>query len=220
MRPAYSVVIPAFDAAQTIAAAIQSVLAQTVPPEQILVVDDGSGDATGAIAAAASSLVRVLRQDNAGVGSATTAGLAAVATSLVATLDADDVWLAEKMATQLDLLAADPACDGVFAAMRALLPDGRAGSVYSGMLRSTMLMRTAAARRVGAMIDPPGGCGDLIDWLARAREIGLRLRMVDTVLALRRIRPGSLSFARDAQRDRDYAYVAWLALKRRREREG
>lgn len=218
MKLAYSVVIPAFNAAAMVAEAIQSALAQTAPPEAIVVVDDGSSDATGDIAAAASPLVRVIRQDNRGVGSATTAGLAAVATPAVATLDSDDLWFPEKMAAQLDHLARNSDCDGVFAGMRALLPDGRQGSVYSGMSRSTMVMRMDAARRVGAMIDPPNGCGDLIDWLARARDIGLQLHAMDVVLAFRRIRPGSLSFARDARRDRDYAYVAWQALKRRRER--
>jgi glycosyltransferase involved in cell wall biosynthesis len=217
-HPPYAVVIPACNAAATVAETIRSVAAQQPAPATILVVDDGSTDATAAVAEAASPLVRVLRQDNRGVGSATTAGIAAVTTPILAAVDADDLWLPGKMAAQLGHLAAHPASDAVFAAMRGFHADGSAAGLYPGMLRSTLVMRTEAARRIGPICDPPGGRGDLVDWLARARELGLILDTLDTVLALRRIHPGSLSFGRDPDRDRGYAYVAWQALKRRRER--
>jgi hypothetical protein len=55
----------------------------------------------------------------------------------------------------------------------------------------------------------------MIDWIARAREAGFVLDMIDEVLALRRIRPGSLSYGRDAARDRGYLEVARLAMLRR-----
>ena len=67
-----------------------------------------------------------------------------------------------------------------------------------------MLMRTASARRVGPVIDPAHGRGDMVDWIARARELGMRLEMMPEVLALRRIIPGSLSYGRDG---RDYGYL-------------
>jgi hypothetical protein len=77
-------------------------------------------------------------------------------------------------------------------------------------------MFTDTARRVGPVIDPPGDRGDMVDWIARARHLELRLDMLPDVLALRRIRPGSMSYERDAERDKGYARVAWLALQRRR----
>jgi hypothetical protein len=56
----------------------------------------------------------------------------------------------------------------------------------------------------------------MIDWLARARHLGFRLDMLGEVHALRRIRPGSLSYGRDAEKDKGYARAAWLALRRRK----
>ena len=214
----FSVVIPAFNAADTIEETIRSVLAQSVQPEEIVLVDDGSTDGTSDVARRLGEIVRIIRQDNAGVGRATTVGLAAVRSSLVATLDADDLWLPHKMAVQIEHLRNQPECHGAFSLWRTFLSGQEAGGVGQGWSRTTMLMRTDAALRVGPVIDPPGGRGDMIDWIARAREIGLRLDMLDEVLTLRRIRPGSLSYGRDPSRDRGYAEVAWLALQRRKQR--
>ncbi|RWF52772.1 MAG: glycosyltransferase family 2 protein, partial [Mesorhizobium sp.] len=60
-----------------------------------------------------------------------------------------------------------------------------------------------------------GGRGEMIDWIARVREAGFALDMLDEVLALRRIRPGSLSYGRDAARDRGYLEVVRAAMLRR-----
>ena len=67
----YGVVIPAFNAAATIAETLRSVAAQTVKPDEIVVVDDGSTDNTAEAVAASGVAVRYLRQDNAGPGQAT-----------------------------------------------------------------------------------------------------------------------------------------------------
>jgi len=214
----YSVVIPAFNAAETIVETIGSILSQTVQPRQIILVDDGSTDGTADMAGALSDTIRVIRQDNAGVGRATTVGLAAVETPLVATLDADDLWLPHKIAAQMEHLHLHPECHGVFCFLRTFGEDQKAGNTGPGWSRTTMAIQTEAALRIGPVIDPPGGRGDMIDWIARARDAGLRLDMMDEVLALRRIRPGSLSYGRDPARDRGYAKVAWLALQRRKQR--
>lgn len=214
----YTAVIPAFNAAETIEETIRSILSQTVQPDRIIVVNDGSTDATGEVAQGLSTIVHVIDQENAGVGSATTAGLAAVDTPLVATLDADDLWLPHKMSLQIDYLDQRPDCHGVFGLMRTFGEAEKGGEVGPGWSRTTMLIRSASARQIGPVIDPPGGRGDMIDWIARARELGLKLDMIDEVLSLRRIRPGSLSYGRDSTRDRGYAKVAWLALQRRKQR--
>ena len=214
----YTVVVPAFNAADTIGETLRSVLSQTVQPQQIILVDDGSTDGTADAARRINGMIRILRQDNAGVGKATTVGLAAVETQLVATLDADDLWLPHKIAAQIEHLRLQAECHGVFSFLRTFGDGQKGGDIGPGWSRTTMVIRTEAALRVGPVIDPPGGRGDMIDWIARAREAGLRLEMIEEVLALRRIRPGSLSYGRDPARDRGYAMVAWLALQRRKQR--
>lgn len=217
--PGYTLVIPAWNAAATIGEAIASALGQERPPARVIVVDDGSTDATAAAAQAAGPRVEVVTQRNAGPGAATSRGLARVTTPLVATLDADDLWLPGKAARQLALLQADPALDAVFTLTRqvAAAPDHPGhGVVAPGWTRTTLMMRTALFARFGAIEDPPGRRGEMVDWLARLRAGGARLQLIDEVLALRRIRAGSLSCGRDPARDRGYLHAARAAILRRR----
>lgn len=80
--------------------------------------------------------------------------------------------------------------------------------------RTSLTIRTDAARAIGPVID--GGRGDMVDWLARGRELGLRIEMAPGVVALRRIRPDSLSYGRDLHKDRGYLLAVKRALDRKR----
>jgi glycosyltransferase involved in cell wall biosynthesis len=218
---AYSVVIPAFNAERTIAEAIGSILGQTVPPETIIVVDDGSTDGTAAVAAGTAGPVSVVSQVNSGPGGATTAGFSRVTTPFVATLDADDLWLPGKIARQAACFADDPGLSGVFTLAR-LFADGEtpdpngAGAVRRLWTRTTLLYRTEAARAVGDFADLPGRLGEVIDWLGRSRDLGQRHAMVEEILAMRRVRPGSLSYRADADRSRGYLVAVRDALERKK----
>lgn len=88
-----SVVVPAYEAQATVGAAISSALWQTYRDLEVVVVDDGSGDATGAIAASFPDPVRAVRQENAGVAAARNRGIAEARGELIAFCDADDVLL-------------------------------------------------------------------------------------------------------------------------------
>jgi len=114
MSEAYSVVIPAYNAGETIEDALRSILSQNIAPMAVIVVDDGSTDDTGARANAFDARVEVIRQENQGCGAATNRGLSAVTTPLVAFLDSDDLWLPGKAERQLALLDARPDLAGVF----------------------------------------------------------------------------------------------------------
>lgn len=220
MKTPYAVVIPAWNAQETLGEALDSVFKQDLLPEDVVVVDDGSTDDTARVVRRYGGRVRLVQQANQGCGAATNAGLACVSSPLVAFLDADDVWLPRKATAQIMRLEESPELAGVFCranVFRGSLADPvvlRAADVWG---RTTLMVRTAAARSVGPMIDPPGGRGDMVDWLARAREQGLKFEMMPQEMALRRIRPGSLSYGRDAQRDRGYLEVVRRALERRRE---
>jgi glycosyltransferase involved in cell wall biosynthesis len=99
-----AVVIPAYNAAATIDGTIRSVRAQTHARLEILVVDDGSSDATPQIVQlhmAADSRIRLLRQANGGVASARNRGWKEATAELIAFIDADDLWAADKIEKQL-----------------------------------------------------------------------------------------------------------------------
>jgi glycosyltransferase involved in cell wall biosynthesis len=96
-----SVVIPYYRASQTIARALRSLVTQTAPPDEILVIDDGSpDDAAGAIKEFASS-VKLLRKPNGGAASARNMGIDHARGTWIAFLDADDYWDSNKLERQM-----------------------------------------------------------------------------------------------------------------------
>lgn len=106
--PEISVIVPAFNAAWCVGRALDSVLAQTRQPAQIVVVDDGSTDATAALLAGYGRRIEVIRQANAGMSAARNTGLRAARGELVAFLDADDWWRPRKLEVQVELLGRHP----------------------------------------------------------------------------------------------------------------
>ncbi len=103
-----SAVIPAFNAEASLARAIESALAQTLPPDEIIVVDDGSSDNTKAEAEKFGKKVRYLRQENGGPGQARNTGIQAAKSEWVAFLDSDDEWIGERLEAQIDLVKRNP----------------------------------------------------------------------------------------------------------------
>jgi len=115
--PRVSVIIPAFQAASYIKDTLTSVQNQTLSDIEIIVVDDGSTDETGAIVAQLASTdprVRLISQVNAGVAAARNTGIEAASAQFVAPLDADDLWKPEKLELQLAAIQ-DPTAEYVLA---------------------------------------------------------------------------------------------------------
>ncbi len=114
--PSVSVVIPAYNAADSLARAVQSVLEQTCRPKEIVVVDDGSTDETAEVAKAFPQ-VHYIRQENAGVAAARNRGIREVSSEWLAFLDADDQWYPRRLEASFEVLMAKPElhwCGGVY----------------------------------------------------------------------------------------------------------
>ncbi len=119
-----SVIIPTHNRAQLLPRAIGSVLRQTAAEVcDIVVVDDGSTDATAAVVARYGRAVRLLRQEHAGAAAARNAGIRATDGEFVAFLDSDDEWAPDKIAAQLAALARWPEAVFVSGASVARYPD-------------------------------------------------------------------------------------------------
>lgn len=115
-----SVVIPAYQAAPWIGAALDSVLAQTLRDYEIIVVNDGSPDTAELeqVLAPYRDRILYLRQENQGLSGARNAGIRAARGRYIAPLDADDIWEPEHLAAQVAVLEADPSLDVVYADAR------------------------------------------------------------------------------------------------------
>ena len=109
-----SVVIPAYNAAATIEATLDSVLRQTVQPDEILVLDDGSTDETSSVLHAYKQRITVLRQENRGVASALNALCGQAQGDLVAILGSDDIWHAGYLEMQSRLFGSYPTASALF----------------------------------------------------------------------------------------------------------
>jgi glycosyltransferase involved in cell wall biosynthesis len=102
-----SVIIPSFNRAHTLARAIESVLAQSLPADEIILIDDGSRDETQALAQTFPK-VTYLMQPNQGVSSARNKGILQAKGNWIALLDSDDEWLPDKLKQQCQLLSQQP----------------------------------------------------------------------------------------------------------------
>jgi glycosyltransferase involved in cell wall biosynthesis len=126
--PAISVIIPAYDAARTVGVAVDSVLAQTFEDFELIVVDDGSRDATADVVRAREDpRLRCVTTPNGGVAQARNHGLALTSGALVAFLDADDAWHPTKLARQDETMTERPSVGLCYAA--AELVDDRMAKI-------------------------------------------------------------------------------------------
>jgi glycosyltransferase involved in cell wall biosynthesis len=106
---AVSVIVPSYNSGPLVTQAIDSALAQTLSPAEVIVVDDGSKDDTSArMEPYIARGVTYIRQENQGVAASRNAGIARATGCFVAFLDADDVWHPQKLKIQMDVLAVQP----------------------------------------------------------------------------------------------------------------
>jgi GT2 family glycosyltransferase len=111
MAPNFSVIIPAYNSEATLARAIDSVLAQSYPAQEIILVDDGSTDGTPDVVARYGKQLRYIRQDNAGVSRARNHGAQAASGDWLAFLDADDWYYPDRLRLHAEWIQEDAALD-------------------------------------------------------------------------------------------------------------
>jgi len=176
-----------------VAEAIKSALAQTCPPAEIIVVDDGSTDRTGEVARSFGDKVRCISQENRGVGAARNTGLQHARGSLIALLDSDDLWAERKLELQAAYLRAHPETDMVFCHMKPFLSpeiNARARKFDAREIPAcnagSLLARREAFAKAGAF--PAGkNIQEFFPWFVRACDAGMTHHILPELLLLRRV---------------------------------
>jgi glycosyltransferase involved in cell wall biosynthesis len=207
-----SVVVGVHNGERYVGSALESALAQDYTPIEVVVVDDGSTDATADIVARYP--VRYIHQRNGGQGAAKNAGVAAAAGELVAFLDHDDLWAPTKLTRQVEALRARPEADGVLARLETLLEPGAAhppwlprSREYPWFPPSSWLVRRALFDAIGPF-DTASVAPD-VDWMLRARDAGARFEIVREPLGWYRFHGENVSYRRAEMRE-----AAFVALRR------
>jgi glycosyltransferase involved in cell wall biosynthesis len=219
-----TVMIGVYNGARYLGEAIESVLAQTRPVHELIVVDDGSTDDSGAIAESYGLPVRCIRQDRGGMAASRNRAVRAATGSFFAFLDADDRFPQEKLERQLAVFEADPELDVVYGHVTEFLsPD--LDDEARALLRAPnqdlpwptpnlMLVKRDAFFRVGPFsTDLKVGIG--VDWYARASEVGLRGAVPPLVVLERRLHAENNGI-REREFKPQYLHVLKAALDRRR----
>lgn len=191
-----SVIIAAWNAEAYIAEAIESILRQTAPPDEIIVVDDGSSDGTRGILDSFGDRIIAITQANSGQAVAVNKALAMARGELIGFCDADDLWTPRKQEAQLALLERDDNIEAAFGKVQQfvssdvpeqhrarLTPDVE---IMPGELKQCMLIRHAALNRIGPF-DESLPATFFIAWLGRAKQLGLKSAHVDDIVVRRRL---------------------------------
>lgn len=195
--PLVSVVIPSYNSASYVTAAVESVLQQSCADLEVLVIDDGSTDDTRAVISSFGAPVRYYHQPNSGVSVARNRGIAESTARYVAFLDADDTWFPSKLERQLDAMARAPGFGLCYTGFRfvddALRPlrdfhprqfdDALEAVLFEGNIVSsicTVLVERALFEEVGGFDPALSQCADWDMWVRLARRT--RFLALDEVL--------------------------------------
>jgi hypothetical protein len=216
--PRFSVLVPAYNAAATIAETVESALGQTAPPHEVVVCDDGSTDDLEGALAPYRDRIAFVRKENGGGASALNAAAARASGDFLVVLDSDDAYLPTRLAEMGALAAARPDLD-VLSTDALLEVDARPVARFytdaqpfpvegqrEAILDRCYLFAPAVRRE---RLERIGGWDESIpiayDWDCWLRLVldGCRVGIVDEPLVRYRLRPGSLASRRaEALRDR------------------
>ena len=226
-----SCIVPVFNGDRYLGEALDSILAQTYRPIEIIVVDDGSTDGTGELVARYGDRIRYVKQTNQGAPTARNVGLSVANGEFIAFLDADDLWHREKLERQMDRFEARPELDlCVTNLQRFWIPEleaerkqfqgHRLAEVLPGYITQTLLARRNLFDSVGAF-NSSRQVGDPMDWFLRASERNAVMELLPELLVYQRLHKNNLSVELGTRRMKHHMqdavlHVVKASLDRRR----
>ena len=189
-----SVVIPAYNSSRYIAGTLESVLQQTLPADEVLVVDDGSTDETASIAEQFGPPVRVIRRPNSRVAATRNAGIQEAVSEWIGFIDADDLWDSSKLERQMEELARHPGADVCYTGRRLLIQNREttqfgevvkvppANQIRESLFRQTSFLPSSVLIRKSALMAVGGfdtRCAYVEDWDLWLRLLHWGAKFVD-----------------------------------------
>ena len=221
-----SCIVPVFNGERYVREAVDSILAQTYRPLDIIIADDGSTDNTAALLGSYGDRVVYLNQNNQGPAAARNLGIRAATGEFIAFLDADDLWHREKLERQMARFRARPELEYCVAhaqnfwiaemdAEAEKYRGHRISRPLPGYVTGTLVARRALFHTVG-LFNPALAHGDSTDWFLRAAERGALMDVLDDVLLFRRLHPANRSRILAASSRDEFLRLLKLSLDRKR----
>lgn len=183
-NPFISVIIPVYNAGLYVGQAVESVLDQSYHPLEIIAVDDGSTDSSARVLHSFGNHLRYEHQQNAGPAAARSRGIELARGELLAFLDADDLWAAHKLRTQVEILLDRPEIDILLGQLQYVREAGSSGtplpaieslfSPFHAYSFGTSLIKREVFFRVGKL-DTAQRYYEDVEWFMRARDYGCRI---------------------------------------------
>lgn len=218
-----SVIVPVFNGEQFIADALDSIFAQSYTAIQVIVADDGSTDDTARIAQSYPD-VAYEYQTNQGQAAAMNVGLKHARGDFLAFIDADDIWVPEKLSLQVEFLEKNPAVDMVIgrtqnfldrkAELPARITKDISPDIQALLILGSLLARKRVFHKIGNF-DPQYSFSKDVDWFIRARENGVRMEIMPDLVLRRRLHTSNRSY-QQVGRTADYLRTIKSLLDRKR----
>lgn len=222
--PLVSIIVPVFNGEKYLCEAIESILAQTYQTIEIIIVDDGSTDNSSGVAKSFAPKVRYVYQNKSGIGAALNRGIELSQGDFLAFLDADDLWIENKLMHQIAVFDNNPDVDILFGQVKQFycseLHESQRKMVripaetMPGISKGSMLIKRDSFSRVGEF-ETKWKVGDFIDWYLKAMEEGLKSIVLNEVVMLRRIHANNMGI-RERKSQTDFVRILKTSLDRRR----
>ncbi len=222
-----SVIIPCYNAAAYVGAALRSVLTQRPAPHhvhEVILVDDGCTDDSVTAALTVDASVHVIRQPNGGISVARNTGVLAATGDWIAFLDADDLWTPGSLSSRATLLGGREDLSGAAGAIEQFIspdvPEAERAAIQAppptmpGRLAGALLLRRELFTTVG-LFSTDLQVGETIDWVARAETAGHQIGFVPNVVLQRRIHRNN-SVQKSERLKADYLQVLRQTIHARR----
>lgn len=220
-----SAIIPVYNGSRYLATTLDSVLAQTCPLHEIIVIDDGSTDDSPAILRSYGDRLKVTRQENQGVAAARNAGLLQASGDVITFIDQDDLWPPRRTEVLIDALRSNPKALVVIGQVEVLYERSRPPSnldLFGTTLREFLVGSLCARRELFDLIGPFNtgvGYADDTDFYMRRREANIETVVVDDVTLRYRLHENNTS-ANRTETQANLLSALRESLRRRRKEEG
>ncbi|NEP88739.1 MAG: glycosyltransferase family 2 protein [Okeania sp. SIO2C2] len=228
LNPLISIIIPVYNGDRYISEAINSVLQQTYNPIEIIVIDDGSTDKTAEVVKSFGSVLKYFYQENSGTATARNSGISLAKGNFFAFLDADDIWVENKLKIQMEIFNNNPEVDLVFGQVQQFyspeLDENIKKQIYcnpelmTGYIPSGMIIKRDAFFRVGKF-QSQWQQGEFADWYVRATELNLKIINPPNLVAKRRLHKMNKGLQQRQASQSDYLRIIKASLDRKRQQK-